>query len=475
MGPKLVPLLDFVPAATPRFQRPQHLAPVAALLERTRVEPVRAVVSAPPRMGKTEILQHGVAWRLLDNPGLRVGYATYGQRFSEKRSAKIRAIHGRVGGPIDDDARSKSDWRTGVDDGGVWATSVGGAIVGEGFDLLLIDDPHKGRAEVESAIERDKVYAWFTDDAYTRLEPDASAIVFMARWHEDDLAGRLIRDGWDHVVLPAIDLDGGSLWPERWPVARLRAIEETLGPYSWESLYQGRPLPRGGALFRDVACYDALPSTFRIGKGIDLSYSGKTRSDQSAAVVLFESGGVFYVVDVRTARVKVPEFMQVLAAVDRTHPGPWHWYTSSTETGVAEIATASAGVHIVSERAGVDKYMRAQGIAAAWNAGRVLLPRSAPWLDAFISEVCGFTGVGDRHDDQVDALASAFVRAGGTFAARSSPALGPSRFATIPTAFGGGASSQPQLTALPRANSAIPHPLASPRGGGGWGRGGGIW
>jgi hypothetical protein len=38
----------------------------------------------------------------------------------------------------------------------------------------------------------------------------------------------------------------------------------------------------------------------------------------------------------------------------------------------------------------------------------VLLPKQAPWLNSFVSEVCGFTGVKDRHDDQVDALAAAF-------------------------------------------------------------------
>ncbi len=414
MTARLVPLLDFVHAATPKFRRPAHLALVADLLERAKREPVRAVVSAPPRMGKTELLQHGVAWRFVEEPALRVGYVTYGQRFSEKRSAAIRSIHQRVGGALADDSQAMADWRTGYGDGGVWATSVGGPITGEGFELLLVDDPVKDRATAESAIERDKVHEWFNDTAFTRLEPEGSCIVFMARWHEDDLAGRLIREGWESIVLPAIDRAGRSLWVDRWPVERLREIETKIGPYSWASLYQGRPMPRGGALFRDVSFYDVLPSTFRIGKGIDLAYTAKTRADRSAAVVLLESEGNYYVVDVRTARVQVPEFMHVLMSLDYAWAGPWHWYTSTTEAGLADLATATAGVHVMSERASVDKYMRAQPVAAAWNAGKVLLPRQAPWLDAFLSEVAGFTGVGDRLDDQVDALSSAFARLTGT-------------------------------------------------------------
>jgi predicted phage terminase large subunit-like protein len=410
---RLVPLLDFVPAATSRFERPIHLRPVAHLLERSRLESLRVVVSAPPRHGKTELLTHAVPWRLLEDPALRIGYATYGQRFSEKRSARMRGIAEHVGVPLAGDSTSKADWRTGVEDGGVWATSIGGPITGEGFELLVIDDPVKDRATAESTTERDKLYDWFNDTAFTRLEPGGACIVFMARWHEDDLAGRLIRDGWDHVVLPAVDAEGQSLWPERWPIERLREIEEKLGPYSWSSLYLGSPMPRGGALFRDAHFYDELPAQFRIGKGIDIAYTAKTRADRSAAVVLLSSGGFFYVASVTTAQVQVPEFLRTLAHLDQPYPGAWHWYTSTTESGLAHLATASCGVHIVSERAAVDKFMRAQGVAAAWNAGKVLLPRRAPWLDAFIAEVCGFVGIGDRRDDQVDALASAFSRTGG--------------------------------------------------------------
>jgi predicted phage terminase large subunit-like protein len=409
--PKLTGLLDFVPRVTRRFDRPTHLAPVAAILERARLESLRVVISAPPRHGKTELLQHEVPRRLLEDPSLRIGYATYGQRFSAKRSARMRAIAEQVGVPLDGDSASKADWRTGVEDGGCWATSVGGPITGEGFELLLIDDPHKDRATAESAIERDKLYDWFNDTAFTRLEPNGSCIVFMARWHEDDLAGRLIKDGWEHLVLRAIDDNGASLWPSRWPVERLREIQEKLGAYSWASLYLGSPVPRGGQLFRDAYFYDSLPEYFRIGKGIDLAYTAKTRADRSAAVVMLESEDRYYVVDVRTAQVKVPEFLSVLAGVDQSYPGPWHWFSSTTESGLADLASAiDGGVTIEAERAAADKFVRAQPVSAAWNAGKVLLPRNAPWLDQFVSEVCGFSGVGDRRDDQVDALTSAFAR-----------------------------------------------------------------
>ena len=52
--------------------------------------------------------------------------------------------------------------------------------------------------------------------------------------------------------------------------------------------------------------------------------------------------------------------------------------------------------------------MRAMKYAAAWNAGKVLLPKKAPWLADFVSEHAGFTGVNDRRDDLIDAAVAAF-------------------------------------------------------------------
>ncbi|HMJ53571.1 MAG TPA: hypothetical protein VK540_15900 [Polyangiaceae bacterium] len=413
MAKRLADLLDFVPKATPSFRRPTHLAPLARLLDRSEREPVRAVFNTPPRHFKTELMKHFSARQLIAAPTTRIIYASYSTSFAEKKSREIRSLYQRVGGQLSSEASSRRDWRTRCEPGGLWACSVESGVTGEGGDLIIVDDPHKGRAEAESAIERDKIFEWFRNDLLTRCEPGASVFVIQTRWHPEDLAGRLIAEGWDYVNLPALDDNGRALCPERFSAERLCEIREELGSYGWASLYMGAPVPRGGALFRDAYFYDELPAKFRIGKGCDLAYTAKTRADRSAAVVMLESAGTFYVVDVRTAQVKVPEFLSVLKGIDASYAGSWHWYTSTTEAGLADLATATAGVTIESERAAADKFTRAQPVSAAWNSGKILLPRQAHWLDQFVSEVCGFTGVGDRRDDQVDALASAFTRVGG--------------------------------------------------------------
>jgi predicted phage terminase large subunit-like protein len=401
------PLLDFVPALSPRFVRPSHLAPIAALCERVLHEPVHACLGAPPRMGKSELFEHAVAWWLRQAPHLRIGWLSYSGRIAERKSRGAMQRAERAGVPISREQRSAANWRTGVEDGGLWATSPDGSTAGEGFDILIFDDPIANRAAAESSAEREALWDFFNDVAFTRLEPEGSIFVSHHRWHTDDLIGRLVaRNAWPYVSLPAINEQGESLWPARWSVARLRQIEEQLGAYGWSSLYQQQPRPRTGSLFNDVRFYSTLPEGIRYGIGADFAYSTKTHADYSVAVVLAELDGVYYVVDVVRGQVRAPEFrvqLDLLAERYKTTPCA---FVSGTERGVTDMM-GELGTAIDARPAVADKFVRAQPVAAAWNAGKVLLPRAAPWLDAFVTELLDFTGVKDRHDDQVDATAAA--------------------------------------------------------------------
>lgn len=374
-----------------------------------RGDVVRAVVSTPPRHGKTELLIHGMVYLLADNPARQLSYIGYATTFAEDKSRKARTIAREVGVPISAEARSRKNWRTGVADGGVWATSITGPLTGQGFGVMLVDDPIRDRATAESSTYREHHYEWFNDTAFTRLEPGGSCIVVQTRWHPDDLAGRLIRDGWEVVNLPALSDEGAALWPERWPAERLLEIKAQLGEYGWASLYQGQPRPRGGALFRDVHFYDRLPEApRRISIGLDLAYTQKTHADYSVAVVLAELGGSYYVLDVIRAQVEAPEFAARLRQLMATFPGVVpSWYVGGQEQGIVSLL-GQMGIPIHALPARSDKFVRAQPVSAAWNTKRVLLPQGPSWVSSFVGEVATFTGVSDPTDDQVDALAAAF-------------------------------------------------------------------
>ena len=421
-------LLDFVPRVSPRFAPPLHLAPIADLIERAvRGESIRALISVPPRHGKTELLVHGIAWGLAQNPRLQFGYVSYAEAFARTKSRRARDLARASYITIRPDADALSEWRT-RDDGGLLATGIGGPLTGHGVDILLVDDPHKNREEAESALLRQGVYEWFASTGVTRVEPTGSIIVVHTRWHGDDLIGRLERESakfaesggiegehWDTINLRAIDeRSGEALWPERWPVDVLLRRRRTVGEYEWAALFQGRPRPRGAKLFREPARYEHPEiAGRRIIIGVDVAGTKSSRADWTVAAVLAVTGEADElcadVLEVLRLQEEIPRVCRELEALQKRWDAPLVIEGSGLGKAVPQtLLDVNPRLRIEVVYPSEDKFTRAQAYAAGWNQGRARLPPSAPWLSEFLRVHTDFTGVNDRHDDDVDAAVHAW-------------------------------------------------------------------
>ena len=402
-------LLEFIPAVSPTLEQPLHLAPIVEAIESTPHRERRIVISTPPQHGKTKTVIHGLVWLMTRDPRKRHGYVTYESTRAEEMSREAQWVARATGVKTEG---SRRIWRVAGQAGGMIAAGIGGPLTGYGIDgVLVVDDPVKNRAEAESTTYRERTHQWFRDVAMSRVHPGASVLVILTRWHPDDLGGRLIGEGWEHINLPAIDDAGRALWEARRPVAWLERQRAEGGEYTWASLWQGQPRPRGGQVFHDVTFYDAAPTTgYRAAFGVDLAYTAKTSSDYSVVVTLAADDSFYYVLDVARQQVRAPQFGVTLGGVRGRYPfAPMSWYCIATEQGVADLLNAlNPKIHVRAVPTTHDKFVRAQPVAAAWNEGKVLVPRDAPWLDAFVAELATFTGMNDAHDDQVDALAAAF-------------------------------------------------------------------
>lgn len=430
-------LVEFVHDVTPRWAPPTHLEPLCELFDRAQHEPVFALVSVPPQHGKTETVLHGCAQHLLRFPERTIGYASYAADFAHSKSKLARAYAQASGVVLDENANTAHEWLT-REGGGFLATGVGGQITGRPVSgIFVIDDPHKNRAEAESLVYRDKVYDLFSSVALTRIHPTTSIIILHTRWHEDDLIGRLsqLRKSdfgfrWEVINLPAINdgsdprrLLGEALWPSHRPgpfFERVRAAGLT--DYDWESMYMGRPRPKGGAVFHGVTYYDELPKKYRIGKGSDFAYTENTRADHSVGVALLEHEEMYYVVDVQRKQAELDAFVPYMRKQTAVFPGRYRFYSSTTEKGLAQLSKLlkPEDIRIHAIRAAADKFTRAQPAATFWNRQKIAIPSAKAceqlramgldpsWVDDFKKEVERFTGVSDRQDDQIDALAAAF-------------------------------------------------------------------
>jgi hypothetical protein len=197
-----------------RWNLPDHLAAIdRELTEALRVGNGRLILTVPPRHGKSELVsKYFPAWFLGVYRNRRIILAGYEASFAASWGRKARTLlesHGDMFGVQVDQKSSASDaWNIKGAEGGMQTAGVGGPITGKGADVLIIDDPIKNYEEAHSETFREKTWDWFTSTAYTRLEPNGTVILVQTRWHEDDLAGRIIRDmkheKWRVINFPAL-------------------------------------------------------------------------------------------------------------------------------------------------------------------------------------------------------------------------------------------------------------------------------
>ncbi|HMT06701.1 MAG TPA: phage terminase large subunit [Pyrinomonadaceae bacterium] len=385
----------------------------------------RLMIFLPPRHGKSELVtMRYVAWRIAVDPTLNVIVGSYNQKLANGFSRRIKQIVGEFR-TIAADRRAIDEWET-TERGGVKAVGIGAGITGFGGKLVVIDDPVKSRSHAESIVRREGLWDWFNDDIYTRLEPDATVIIIQTRWHEDDLAGRLLGrehengDQWEVIDLPALAREtdalgrkpGEALWPDRFSVDRLQKIKRQLGSYSFASLYQQEPMPRSGGMFkrewfsRIVA---AAPFGLRWARGYDLAVSTKDSADYTASFrCAFGPDGTLYIADGFRDRIEYPEQRRYI--VERLVR------ERNTEHGVESALHGSAivqdltnnvrtrGRPIRSVRVDNDKWTRALAWSPLAEAGKIALVRGS-WNDEFIAEAAAFPR--GRHDDQIDAVSLA--------------------------------------------------------------------
>lgn len=297
----------------------------------------RLIVTVPPQEGKSQRV--GVwlpVWALVRNPDARVVVASYAESLAKRNSHAARDIvdefgsgatdpvtgvplPDRLGLRIADGKGTAVSWSVDGHEGGYYATGVGGALTGRSADVLIVDDPIKNMTQADSAGEREKVWNWWTSVASTRLAPGAAVVLIMTRWHEDDLAGRLIAQDaklppservWRVVNIPAIAEDGvpdalGREPGEAMESARGRTPDEfmrtraSVGARTWSALYQGNPTPAEGGLFqrRDFERY-RTPAPDLVGRIVTVDPSESGHGDEAGLLGMgWDSHGRAYVTE----------------------------------------------------------------------------------------------------------------------------------------------------------------------------------
>lgn len=406
----------------------------------------RLMVFCPPQEGKSQkISRRFPAWLLSHDPTLKIAIVSYAADKAVRWGRQIRRdvqTHPELGIELRADSRAAGRWET-TQGGGLVCVGIAGGITGEPVDVLIIDDPVEGRAEAESKTYRDAAWDWWESNGSTRLSSRGRVVLMMTRWHEDDLAGRMLRHEpgrWRVVKIPAIAAAGDPLGRapgeelasvQRRKPGYFRWLKEHRSAYVWRSIFQQDPTAAEGNLFRrgDFRYHRALPAdTTRHGPTggrrvdcdgravylddcwrfatIDLAASKKTSADWTVASAwAITPDGDLILLDRVRARAEEAEHFELARPLLSRWVLDCVFVEQSFITATFVIDATQSGVPIQPLTADTDKITRALPATTRVRAHRVWFPAAADWLDDWCDELASFpTGT---HDDQVDTLSYA--------------------------------------------------------------------
>jgi hypothetical protein len=308
-------------------QAEHHKVILRAMQECMQTPHGRLMVMAPPGSAKSSYATVvAPSWYLGIQPNRRVILATYGDDLARRHGRRTRQLLrsreaiGILQCELNPESRAADEFA--LSNGSEYmACGVLGGITGNRAHGIVIDDPIKGREQADSQVVRDKTWDAYQDDLLTRLIPGGWVVIINTRWHEDDLSGRILpadwagqsgaiecRDGNTWQVLcfqaesttqsdPMHRKPGQMLWPE-WFDDRHWA-QYRINRRTWASLYQQRPAPDEGILFRrgDMAVYDKAPETLRIIGASDYAVTPDGGDWTELGIAGIDADGQIYLLD----------------------------------------------------------------------------------------------------------------------------------------------------------------------------------
>ncbi len=415
------------------WKRAKHLDKIEEkLLEIYSSKNDRLIVNMPPRHGKSELITKIFPlWWLINNPNDRIIISTYNSKLSEYFGREIldnfKRIASDYGLSLNNSQKSKSEFVTNAN-GSMTAVGVGGTLTGKGADLIIVDDPIKNDKEANSETRRDSLMEWFNATLLTRLEPGGAVILVMTRWHEDDLARRMLQSkDWDSLIFPAIATKpdelgrkvGDALWEERYSISDLLKKKQAIGQYWFAGLYQQEPTPSEGGLFNrdDLQYFDyqngiimqkgkAIAQVNDIMFACDLAISTSDKADYTVvAIFTSDERKNLYLIDLYRDKIVPTRHKDIIADLNKKYNPVLIGVESVQYQASLFYQLSELGLPVVKLVPRKDKLSRALPLSAFVENRKLYINKQIAAITDLEKELINFPN--GKHDDIVDTLAYA--------------------------------------------------------------------
>lgn len=424
----------------------------AALVDLADGREKKTATFMPPQEGKSTITSYWFPLWLLTcvNPDLRILIVSYSDEMARRWGSEIKTALERWSGEdggvdlglrLRKDSRAAGRWNIAGHRGQVYCAGLsGGAITGKPGDVILVDDPLKNMREAQSEKIRNAAMSAYQSVLIPRMgSPNSRMAWIQTLWHEAEPIQRIIANEGDQTTggrwrvlrIPAVAEEDDDILGRKAGEGMISArgerdwgqVRKEVGEYVFSALYQQRPAPAEGNLFKRLwwrywTPAQAIGPSQRInlaGKTfslddcwrfatVDLAASTRTSADYTVIAAWARTiSGDLVLLDRLRARIgEQDHFTHARSLVERWRLDTLFVEASQYGTTLVREATQH-GVPITSLQAEQDKLTRALPASAWCSNGRVWLPAGAWWTKVWVDEHAGFPNA--AHDDQVDALA----------------------------------------------------------------------
>ena len=297
---------------------------------------------------------------------------------------------------------------------------------------MIIDDPIKNREDADSESYRNKIFEEWNNSFKTRLAPGAKVIVIQTRWHEDDLAGRLIENENCKVINLPMEAEeddpmgreiGEPLCPEMGrDMDFMESLKESLfktgsGVRTWNALYQGRPTSEEGNMVKREWWQYYEVEDYHTGRlkfehlliSVDATFKDGEKNDYVAIETWGKKGADMYLVDLVREHLDFPDTVRAIIGMKALHPRTGPILVEDKANGSAIIQVLKSHIPgLIAVLPTGSKEARVSAVSPAIESGNVYVPSDRHFTGMFIDEFASFPN--GKNDDMVDSATQALYR-----------------------------------------------------------------
>lgn len=397
------------------------------------------ILNTPPQVGKsTTVTECLPSWYKMKHADSGVIVISYGddlaQRFGRANLDKIKQFGSIFGVKVKKDKATAAEVELKGHKLQMISRGLKSPLTGYTGNLIVMDDPIKNREDADSEKKRDSLWEEFNDSIMTRMGKGSKLVLIMTRWHEDDLAARIMKEFPDRTTVVNIPCEaddeddplgrhiGEPICPEigrdkAWVEDKKRTVASEQGMRTWNALYQGRPTAREGNMLKREWWQYYDYSDFENGvlkmdnmiMSVDAAFKDQAKNDYVAIEVWGKKANRYYLVDCYNVHLDFPNTVRKIKLVKAKYPQITAILIEDKANGTGIIQTLRDQLTgIIAVQPDASKEARVNHVSFAIEAGCVYLPRDKKFTWEFIDQCASFPS--GAHDDMVDSMSQALAR-----------------------------------------------------------------